>query len=242
MIPHVSTKILAKTIWISDVHIGSCGAQLEKFYTFLKNISCETLYLNGDIFDKWLINNIEQLKEQNKNILNQIKKLQQNGMKIIFLSGNHDKIEDIKVFLGDITYIDECIYRSVTNKSYLVFHGDKLDASVSLRMNWMSKLGTNIYEFLLSFKCNSSNNSTHFSRKVKIFIKNTIAKLSGYEKKLVKYLYEKNVDGVICGHSHQPKIKKINSKDYYNSGDWVDNCTFLSESKDGEISLKRWDG
>ncbi len=44
-----------KTIFISDVHLGTRFAQAEKLIDFLKENDSENLFLVGDIIDGWSI-------------------------------------------------------------------------------------------------------------------------------------------------------------------------------------------
>ena len=239
MIQTITKSIDAKSIWISDTHLGSCGSQTEKLLTFLSNISCDTLFLNGDIFDKWLIKNMNSLENNFTHFFQKLNALSEKGVEIVFLPGNHDTNEKIKNVFKPFKVSNELLYTTINNKKYMVLHGDALDPSVSLRVGGLSLLGTKIYEFLLKFK-KENTEKTHFSRKVKLFFKNLFARLFQYERKIIHYLESKKADGIICGHSHQPSIKKISSKDYLNSGDWIDNCTFLIENRKGEFELLRW--
>tara|TARA_B100000427_G_scaffold205335_2_gene170912 strand:- start:20266 stop:20976 length:711 start_codon:yes stop_codon:yes gene_type:complete len=231
-------KIIANSIWISDTHLGSGGSQTHKLEIFLQSISCNNLFLNGDIIDKYLIKNITEIKIKYKNIINLIKNLQENGTKIYFLQGNHDKEDDVKKIFPDIIFKKQLKYQTKTNKTYLIFHGDQCDKSVALKSKSVAKLGTKTYEFCLSFKKKSSKK--HFSQFIKIWSKKTLSLIFKYEKTLLKYLNKEKVDGVICGHSHQPIIKKINNKDYLNTGDWIDNCSYILETDDGEFKLHKW--
>tara|TARA_Y100001968_G_scaffold309591_1_gene329560 strand:- start:1264 stop:1974 length:711 start_codon:yes stop_codon:yes gene_type:complete len=231
-------KIVANSIWVSDVHLGSQGSQVEKFELFLNSISCKNLFLNGDIIDNYLINNTNHIKTHYKSIITQLETLQNKGTHIYFLQGNHDKKEAIENVFLNITFKKEIIYKTLTNKTYLIFHGDKCDTSVKLKTKYIAKFGTKFYEFCLSFK--KSSNKPHFSRIIKILSKKIISFLFQNEKKLLAYLENQQVDGVICGHSHQPMIKKIKNKDYLNSGDWIDNCSYIIETYNGEFKLEKW--
>ena len=42
-----------RTVWISDVHLGTSGCNAELLLDFLHSIQCDTLYLVGDIVDGW---------------------------------------------------------------------------------------------------------------------------------------------------------------------------------------------
>ncbi len=239
MILSITEPVHAKSIWISDIHLGSIGTKQDHLYDFLTNISCENLYLNGDIIDKWLLQNTNDyhitLQKFNR-ILSEIKN---KGTKITFLNGNHDGLIDLKLYFPTFSYENEIIYQTVSNKKYLIFHGDKLDRSVNLRKNFLPKIGTYIYEY--SLKKSKKNKSGKFARRLKVFTKNFFYFVFRYYSGLYKYLKVNNFDGVICGHSHQPKISKINTKDYLNSGDWIDNCTFLLETESGDFKLFRWE-
>ena len=42
-----------RTIWISDVHLGTTGCQAARLLEFLRATESDTLYLVGDIIDGW---------------------------------------------------------------------------------------------------------------------------------------------------------------------------------------------
>jgi len=48
------------------------------------------------------------------------------------------------------------------------------------------------------------------------------------------------MDGVVCGHIHQPEIRMINGVKYCNDGDWVESLSALVETMDGELKLIHW--
>ncbi len=49
------TRKTWRTVWISDVHLGTRGCKAELLHAFLKSHYCEQLYLVGDIIDGWRI-------------------------------------------------------------------------------------------------------------------------------------------------------------------------------------------
>ena len=235
-----TNKIIAQSIWVSDIHIGSCGSQISSFQSFLKNIACKNLFLNGDILDKWLAKNTSPHTDDIiHSFLNQLHQLQKTGTTIIFLPGNHDNNEKTKNIFKSFTFKKEYIYKTIKNKTYLIFHGDQCDLSIKYKSNIIAKTGTHLYEILLKNR-KTNNHKKSLSRLLKITTKKILLFLFSYEKKIFNYISNKNLDGVICGHTHQPIIKKINSKDYLNSGDWIDSCTYLIESINGEFKLLNW--
>jgi UDP-2,3-diacylglucosamine pyrophosphatase LpxH len=42
-----------RTIFLSDIHLGTRGCQADQLLSFLKSHSCDELYLVGDIIDGW---------------------------------------------------------------------------------------------------------------------------------------------------------------------------------------------
>ena len=46
-----------RTIWISDLHLGSTQCQADVLLDFLKHNNSEKLYLVGDIIDFWALSN-----------------------------------------------------------------------------------------------------------------------------------------------------------------------------------------
>ena len=42
-----------RTIWLSDIHLGTPGCQADYLLDFLKHNDSDTLYLVGDIVDGW---------------------------------------------------------------------------------------------------------------------------------------------------------------------------------------------
>lgn len=239
MITTVSKSIVAKSIWISDIHLGSVGTKQTHLYDFLQNIKCQNLYLNGDSIDKWLLENKKDFKTLINKFVQKLIQLKNNGSEVVFLSGNHDTLKDLQFYFPNFKCVDEIVYNTLKEKKYLIFHGDKLDQSVNLRRSFLARLGTHVYEFFL--KKSRNTQSSKFTRFLKITTKNFLYFIFRYYSSLHRHLKVNNFDGVICGHSHQPKISKINSKDYLNSGDWIDNCTFLIETEFGDFELLRWE-
>jgi hypothetical protein len=59
-----------RSIFISDVHLGTKDCKAEALNNFLKNNSCETLYLVGDIIDAWKIKqNKWRWKQSHSNVV-----------------------------------------------------------------------------------------------------------------------------------------------------------------------------
>lgn len=238
-------KFEGNAIWISDLHLGSTGCQIDRLNLFLNSIKCNKLFLVGDIIDNWIVKKKESLPIEHQKAIQNIEKLANEGTEITYLPGNHDSSYRSKKMFYSFPIQDEVTYTTLNNKKYLIFHGDQLDDSMYGNSKYLSILGSWFYECCLICrsiiqKNTKKKNTSDFARWLKVNVKNFFAKIQKYDKKLLNYLDEKKVDGVICGHSHQPKIKKINNKDYLNSGDWIDNCSFLLEDHSGKIKLLKF--
>jgi DNA polymerase II small subunit/DNA polymerase delta subunit B len=51
-------KRKVRTVWISDIHLGTRGCNAAMLLDFLASIECETLYLVGDIVDGWRLKRV----------------------------------------------------------------------------------------------------------------------------------------------------------------------------------------
>ena len=81
-----------KTIFVSDVHLGTRDCQADKLNNFLKHNTCETLYLVGDIIDAWKIQqNKWRWKQSHTNVVRRILGHAKRGTRVIYVVGNHDE-------------------------------------------------------------------------------------------------------------------------------------------------------
>jgi UDP-2,3-diacylglucosamine pyrophosphatase LpxH len=62
-------------------------------------------------------------------------------------------------------------------------------------------------------------------------VKSAVKFISNFEDTAAELAIENAYDFVVCGHIHQPAIRKVKNKKgrtlYLNSGDWVENLTAL---------------
>lgn len=234
-----------KTIVISDVHLGSPWSKTKEVTQFLKDNSCETLILGGDIIDGWAIlrGYKGKWKKKHTNFFRQILKMQ-NTTKVYYIRGNHDDFLNkiIPISLSNITILDHFIYES-NNKRYYVFHGDVFD-NVTNGFKWIAKLGDVGYSMLL--RINKWYNSYRekrglpyysISAHIKQKVKSSVSHISNFEQQVIDMAKSQKCDGAICGHIHHPEIKKMGDILYLNSGDWMESLSALTEDFDGNWEL-----
>lgn len=235
-----------KTIVISDVHLGRKDSKVDEVVEFLKNNTCENLFLNGDIIDGWHLQRGGKWSKKHTNFIKKIMKLvSHDKTKVIYIRGNHDDfLENIMPFgIGDNFIIEtDYIYESL-GKKFLILHGDIFD-NITSKITWLSKLGDVGYEILLWLNRRNNNKRLKkglpyksFSQDIKKRVKFLVSFMSKFEEKAVKFAEHKKCDGVICGHIHTPENKIINGMIYMNSGDWVETKSALVEDFNGDWKI-----
>ena len=240
-----------KTIFISDVHLGTKDSKADLLNNFLKYNSCETLYLVGDILDGWKVQqNRLKWKNSHTNVIRRILGLSRKKVKVIYIAGNHDEflrplIPYVKS-LGKIEICNTYDHTGIDGKKYLVVHGDIFDGITRLAP-WVSFLGDRAYDMMLTLnsKFNWFRHKLGFgywslSKYLKHRVKRAVDFMFRYEDNITSYCKRKGYDGVICGHIHNAEIKTVNSVVYMNDGDWVESCTALVEHFDGHWEIVNW--
>ena len=237
-----------RSVWVSDVHLGSRDAQSELFHHFLDTIRCDHLYLVGDIIDVWALKKTWYWPKQYNEVVHKLLKRARKGAHVSFIPGNHDEFfrEFIGYTFGDIQVVDDFIHETADGRRFLVTHGDRFDAAVRVHP-WMAKLGDWSYRKLVVV--NRAYNAVRrwfgkpyfsLSGAIKRRVKGAVKFLNNFEKILVNEAHRRDVDGVICGHIHQPAKRMMDDIEYCNTGDWIENCTALVEHEDGRLELIWW--
>jgi UDP-2,3-diacylglucosamine pyrophosphatase LpxH len=213
-----------KTLVISDVHIGSKGCQTEKVLDLLKDESYERYILVGDIIDGWLFKKYKKFSYDHTKVIRRLLKLSKDR-EIIWIAGNHDEFlrKYLPLELGNIKVVDEWVEYGTW-----FCHGDKFDGIVQLR--WLGMLGSLGYDLAISldmvFKKLGLKRS--LSKFLKSNVKAAVSFMVDFENEMVRQAKKRNCDTVVCGHIHTPADKIINGVRYLNTGDWVENCSYIT--------------
>lgn len=237
-----------KTVFISDIHLGSKACQAELLLDFFRCTDSETLYLVGDIVDGWRLKRKWYWPQTHNDVVQKILRKARKGTKVIYVPGNHDEglRRYIGTHFGGIEVKTTDIYEAINGDKYLVLHGDNFD-NVMLYARWLAYVGDHAYDFILRM-----NTFFNFVRRLigmrywslssylKIRVKNAVQFISEFEKVIVKEAAKAGVQGVICGHIHHAEIKKYDDIIYMNDGDWVESCTALVEHFDGTWEILHW--
>jgi UDP-2,3-diacylglucosamine pyrophosphatase LpxH len=241
-------KMKLRTVWISDVHLGTAGCQAGLLSDFLHSIECETLYLVGDIVDGWRLRKGWYWPDQHNEVIRRVLKMAHRGTRVIYIPGNHDEMfrDYAGLSFGGVEVQLEAIHTTADGRNLLVTHGDAFDGIV-LYARWLAFLGDQAYTLLL--KANIILNAVRrkfnmpywsLSSYLKMRVKNAVQYIGQYEEVVAREAAQRGVEGVVCGHIHCAEIRQFGSITYYNDGDWVESCTALTEAKDGTMSIIDW--
>jgi UDP-2,3-diacylglucosamine pyrophosphatase LpxH len=241
-------KLRHRTVWISDVHLGTPGCNAELLLDFLKAIQPETLYLVGDIIDGWKLKRGWYWPQRHNDIVRRVLKLAAKGTRVVYIPGNHD--EALRPYagmsLGGVEIALEAIHTTADGRRLLVCHGDEFDAVV-LYHRWLAWAGDVGYEALLKLNVWFNRARRQFglpywsiSAHIKKRVKNAVAFIGRFEQAVADAARLRGLDGVVCGHIHSAEIRDFAGITYLNDGDWVESCTALAEHADGRIEIIDW--
>lgn len=237
-----------RSIFVSDIHLGTRRAQADAFLEFLRLTESDYLYLVGDIIDSWSLRKSWYWRQSHNDVMQKLLRKARKGTKLIYIPGNHD--ENFRDFLnlrfGKVAVLEEAIHTTADGKRYLVLHGDKFDGVVCFAP-WLAKLGDQAYELSMSLNA-AVNRLRRFFRLpywslsafLKYRVKKAVEFLSRFEEAIVREARQRNCVGAICGHVHTPDDRMIDGIHYLNDGDWVESCTAVVEHHDGSFEILRW--
>jgi len=237
-----------RTIWISDIHLGTRGCNAEMLIDFLDSTDSETMYLVGDIIDGWRLRKKLYWPATHNDVVWRILKRAKRGTRIVYIPGNHDEI--VRQFaglnFGGVEIHRAAIHETADGRRLLVLHGDEFDA-VMLAHRWLAVVGDALYEVLMVLSGWINAVRRRFglpywslSKMAKHKVKNAVEFISQYEEVVTRAAAARKVDGVVCGHIHTAEMKEFGGVSYYNDGDWVEGCTALVEHFDGRMEILNW--
>lgn len=243
-------RLSARTIWLSDIHLGNRDCCAEHLLSFLRQHDCDTLYLVGDIIDFWALRRQFIWPASHYDVLRAIMQKAQNGTRVIYVPGNHDEVvrEFVGNSFGPVEISHEAMHVTAAGARLLVLHGDRFDADV--HMSGLTRmLGHHAYGSLMWANrwCNRVRalvNKPYWSLAghVKDRVGNARAAIAAYEAAAIAEARRRGVDGIVCGHIHRPRLRDEGRITYANTGDWTESCSALLEGTDGSLRLVSWIG
>ncbi len=222
---------------ISDVHLGTYGCNASDLLRYLRSIKPKKLILNGDIIDIWQFTK-RYWPSSHMQIIKHITGLLSKGTEVIYIAGNHDEMlrKFIGFRLGKFS-IENKVVLNMNGKKIWVFHGDVFDITMQ-HSKWLAKLGAVGYDMLILLNTFANfiskllgKGKISLSKRIKDGVKTAVKFVDDFENTAADIAISNKYDYVICGHIHQPQMRKVHNDKgsvmYLNSGDWVENLTAL---------------
>ena len=245
---HDREPIRYRSVFISDVHLGTRMSQADELLSFMKTFECDNLYLVGDIVDGWAMNSGFYWPQSHNDVVQKILRRARKGTNVVYVPGNHD--EFLRGFcdnsFGSITLTDQMIHVGLDGKKYLVIHGDQFDVVIN-HAKWLSHLGSWAYDVSIVFNVLVNRIRTKLNLRpwslsawLKYKVKKAVNFIGSYEKTLSEYAGNLRVDGIICGHIHHANHRDVMGTAYLNCGDWVETCSAVVENLDGTFEVIHW--
>ena len=249
-VPVPEQRLSVRSVFVSDVHLGTRGCRAAFLADFLKSVDCQSLFLVGDIFDGWKLRKSWYWDAAHDEVLRLVLGHARRGTEVTYIPGNHDELFRSWLGLGlevaGIRLRAQAEHVTATGRKILVLHGDEFD-SVVRYAKFLALLGDWAYRVALSA-------NTHFnavrrrlgypywslSQWLKRQVKEAVRAIDRFETAIADDAKQRGFDGVVCGHIHHAEMRTVRGIDYMNDGDWVESCTALVEHHDGRFELLDW--
>jgi UDP-2,3-diacylglucosamine pyrophosphatase LpxH len=237
-----------RTIFISDVHLGTRVCKADLLADFLTHNTCDTLFLVGDIVDGWRLKRRWIWPEAHNRVLQTLLHKIDTGTRVIYVPGNHDEV--FRDYCGrqiaGVEIVRETVHVTADGRQLLILHGDQFDAVIAYA-RWLALLGDWAYSLVIELNewCHGFRRLfglRHWSLAafLKQKVKNALEFICRFEDAVACEVRARGLDGVVCGHIHHAAIKTIDGVLYLNDGDWVESCTALVEDRSGQLEILCW--
>ena len=248
LLPHKGKVLRYRTVWLSDIHLGTRGSRSDLLLDFLQHVEMENLFLVGDIVDGWQLKKRWYWPPEHNDVIQKFLSKSRQGTKVVFLPGNHDEMarDFLGLHFGGVLVTNEIMHVTADGKRLYILHGDQFDAVMACA-KWLAHVGDVAYSILLAV-----NAALNFVRRrlgfsywslsayLKHKVKNAVEHISNYENFIADTARWQQADGVVCGHIHHAEMRMIGNVLYCNDGDWVESCTALVEHADGRLEIINW--
>ncbi len=255
-----SGRATYRSVFISDTHLGTRGCRSDFLGDFLAGMSCENLFLVGDIVDGWRLRKSWFWDAAHDRVIRLILRHARNGAAVTYVPGNHDEmfrpwlpaladgagLQAAGLEVAGITVRSEAEHTTAAGLRLLVIHGDEFDG-VLRYARFLAVLGDGAY--VTSLVVNRWFNGVRrrlgypywsLSQWLKRQVKGAVKAIDLFETALAAEAKRRGFDGVVCGHIHHAEMRMVNGVLYINDGDWVESCTALVEHHDGRLELLDW--
>jgi len=209
-VSHMARMREYRTIWISDIHLGTRGCKADFLIDFLRYNDADTIYLVGDIIDGWRLKRSWYWPQNHNDVVQKVLRKVRKGARVIYIHG--DMFDAV-----------------VKHARWLALLGDGAYTAAVWLNRYFNKARRRLgYQYW------------SLSAYLKQRVKNAMQYIGSFADAVVDEALRRGVDGVVCGHIHYAEIREIKGLLYCNDGDWVESCTALVEHFDGRLELINW--
>jgi len=241
-------RTAARTLFLSDIHLGFKHARARELNAFLAGVEAESIVLVGDIVDALSLARRAYWTAEHTQVVRTLLARQRAGSRLVYIPGNHDASLAMlaQMLQGQFEVHREWVHRTARGERLLVLHGDQFDDAMPCP-HWLARLGDVLHGVMLGANHCVNNMRRALGRpywslaeRVKLSIGTSVRYIEQFERLAAQHAHAHGYDGVVCGHIHRANVRRIEGTLYGNSGDWVESCTALIESERGELELLRW--
>ncbi|EAR08519.1 UDP-2,3-diacylglucosamine diphosphatase [Reinekea blandensis] len=239
-------KRKVRSLFLSDIHLANPNSQVRRLSEFLDHIEADHIFLLGDIVDLWKLSNRKgRWYKAHEAVLQKIIQRANTGTRVVYVPGNHDPF--FRHFsgraLGPVEVHHEHLHTLANGDTFLLMHGDRFDDELHVGA-LLHNIADTLYESIVAAnrhlnQVRSWLGKPYWSLSValKMTSKKARAYIEAFEHLAVDYARQQGAKGVICGHIHQAKLTTVDGIVYANDGDWVESCTALIETQDGQLEI-----
>jgi len=241
-------RLTARTLFLSDIHLGYRHARARELNEFLAGVEAQSIVLVGDIVDALSLARRPFWSAEHTQVVRTLLARQRAGTRLIYIPGNHDASLAVlaQMLQGQFEVHREWVHRSARGARFLVLHGDRFDGVVHCPA-WLQRLGDALHGATVGFSHRLNNLRRACGKPywaltegAKLSIGVSARYIQQFEQLAASHARAAGYDGVICGHIHRANLREISGTVYANTGDWVESCSALTESENGELTLRRW--
>jgi UDP-2,3-diacylglucosamine pyrophosphatase LpxH len=241
-------KIKVRTLFLSDIHLGFRHARVRELNEFLHGVEAETIVLVGDIVDALSLARRAFWTPHHTQVVRTLLARQRAGTRLIYIPGNHDASLAVLAGMlqGQFEVHREWVHRTARGERLLVLHGDQFDGIVPCA-RWLTRLGDTLLNRAVALSHGVNNVRRLLGKpywalaeRLKLSFSASVRYIAAFEQLAARHARAAGYDGVVCGHIHRANLCRIEGTLYANSGDWVESCSALIETHQGELKLLRW--
>jgi UDP-2,3-diacylglucosamine pyrophosphatase LpxH len=243
-----SSRTSARTLFLSDIHLGLRHARVRELNEFLQGIEAQRIVLVGDIIDALSLARRVFWTAEHTQVVRTLLARQRAGARLVYIPGNHDASLAVlaQMLQGQFEVHREWVHRTARGERLLVMHGDQLDSLMPCP-RWLTHAGDVLHGAMVAVSHRVNNLRRMLGKpywplaeRLKLSVGASVRYIECFERLAVEHARLQGYDGVVCGHIHRANLKRIDATLYANAGDWVESCSALIESERGELTLLRW--